>query len=222
MYQDEGGTLIRERAAAYLGAIYRLRVDTETPVALSQLGEYFDFSPVSVHEMVKKLGDQGWLEYHPYHGVTLTERGEQVAASLLRRHRLWERFLTDVLKIPWGEAHEIATELEHAASEIVTERLAAFLGEPARCPHGGPIPPLVRQPTDQSLVDVVPPARGRVTRIAPESAPLLHNVQELGLLPETKVHIVRQQEDETVVKVGACEICVPDHIGQAVWIEIGE
>ncbi|NBD36276.1 MAG: hypothetical protein GVY30_09815, partial [Chloroflexi bacterium] len=210
--------MIRERAEAYLGAIYRLRVDSETPVALSQLGEYFDFSPVSVHEMVKKLDDQGWLVYHPYHGVTLTERGERVAASLLRRHRLWERFLTDRLDIPWDEAHEIATELEHAASDRVTERLASFLGEPARCPHGGPIPPLSQRPTDESLIDVTPGARGRVTRIAPESAPLLHSVQELGLLPEIKVHVVRQQEDVTIVKVGACEICVPKHIGQAVWI----
>lgn len=220
--RDEGGTLIRERAEAYLGAIYRLRVDEETPVALSKLCEYFDFSPVSVHEMVKKLDDQGWLIYHPYHGVTLTERGERVAASLLRRHRLWERFLTDMLDIPWDEAHEIATELEHATSDMVTERLASFLGEPAHCPHGAPIPPLSERPKDGPLVDVVPPARGRVTRIAPESVPLLHNVQELGLLPETKVHIVRQQEDRTVVKVGGCKICVPEHIGQAIWIEIGE
>jgi len=214
--------LIRERAEAYLGAIYRLRVDPETPVALSQLGEYFDFSPVSVHEMVKKLADQGWLVYHPYHGVTLTERGEQIAASLLRRHRLWERFLTDVLEIPWGEAHEIASELDHAASEVVTERLAAFLGEPAHCPHGGPIPPLSRRPTDQTLVDVAPPARGRVTRIAPESAPLLHTVQELGLLPETKVRVIRQREDGTVVQIGGCEVCVPTDIGRAIWIEVGE
>ncbi len=214
--------MIRERAEAYLGAIYRLRVDPETPVALSQLGEYFDFSPVSIHEMVKKLSDQGCLVYHPYHGVTLTEHGEQIAASLLRRHRLWERFLTDVLEIPWGEAHEIASELDHAASEVVTERLASFLGEPAHCPHGGPIPPLSQHPTDKPLTDVAPGVRGRVTRIAPESAPLLHSVQELGLLPEIKVYVVRQQEDVTIVKVDAGEICVPEHIGQAVWIEVGE
>ena len=214
--------MIRERAEAYLGAIYRLRVDPEMPVALSQLGEYFDFSPVSVHEMVRKLGDQGWLEYHPYHGVTLTERGERVAASLLRRHRLWERFLTDMLDIRWEEAHEIATEVEHAASDRVTERLASFLREPAHCPHGGPIPPLSQRPTDKPLLDVMPGARGRITRIAPESAPLLHSDQELGLLPETQVHVVRQQEDVTIVKVGACEICVPEHIGQAVWIEVRE
>ncbi len=212
--------MIRERAEAYLGAIYRLRVDAETPVALSKLGEYFNFSPVSVHEMVKKLADQGWLIYHPYRGVTLTERGEQIAASLLRRHRLWERFLTDVLEIPWGEAHEIASELEHAASEMVTERLAAFLGEPAHCPHGGPIPPFSKRPPDQALKDVAPGAHGRVTRIAPESRSLLRSVQEMGLLPETKGYIIRQEENGTVVQIGASEICVPPHIGRAVWIEV--
>ncbi|MFP4393844.1 MAG: metal-dependent transcriptional regulator [Anaerolineales bacterium] len=214
--------MIRERAEAYLGAIYRLRVEAETPVALSKLGEYFDFSPVSIHEMVKKLADQGWLVYHPYRGVTLTERGEQIAASLLRRHRLWERFLTDVLAIPWGEAHEIASELEHAASEVVTERLAAFLGEPAHCPHGGPIPPLSERPTDQALNDVTPGARGRITRIAPESTPVLHSVQELGLLPETKVRVIRQQEGGTMVQIGGCEVRVSTDIGRAIWIEAGE
>lgn len=214
--------MIRERAEAYLGAIYRLRADAETPVALSKLGEYFDFSPVSIHEMVNKLADQGWLVYHPYHGVMLTERGEEIAAALLRRHRLWERFLTDVLEIPWGEAHEIASELEHAASEMVTERLAAFLGRPAYCPHGGPIPPLSERARDQPLVELAAGVPGRVTRIAPESMALLRNVQALGLLPETNMRVIRQQEGSTVVQIGASEVCVPEHIGRAVWIEVGE
>ena len=73
----------------------------------------------------------------------LTARGEQIAVSLLRRHWVEEQFLIDVLEVPWSEVHELASELEHAASEVVTERLAAFLGEPAHCLHGGPVPSYV-------------------------------------------------------------------------------
>ena len=122
--------MLQERVEEYLGAIYRLRIDTETPLPLSQLTEYFGFSPVSIHEMVQKLDDRGWVLYHPYRGVTLTDSGEDAALALLRRHRLWERFLADVLDLPWDEAHVIAGQLEHAAPEVVTERLADFLGDP--------------------------------------------------------------------------------------------
>ena len=115
-----------------------------SPVPLSVLGEYFGFSPVSIHEMVQKLSQRGWIVYHPYRGVTLTESGEEVALALLRRHRLWERFLTDMLHVPWDEAHEMAGNLEHAAPESVTERLAELLGDPDSCPHGEPIPPSER------------------------------------------------------------------------------
>src|SRR5512145_2030790 len=139
-----------ERAEEYLAGIYRLRAAAGTPLPLSQLTEYFNFSPVSVHEMVVKLGNQGWATYHPYQGVTLTADGEAIAVALVRRHRLWERFLTDKLEIPWEEAHEIAERLEHAASEHVTERLARFLGEPESCPHGEPIPPQPKAAADHA------------------------------------------------------------------------
>ena len=161
--------MLLERAEEYLGAIYRLRVDAETPLPLSQLTEYFGFSPVSVHEMVQKLNDKEWVLYHPYRGVTLTESGEEAAQALLRRHRLWERFLADVLDLPWDEAHAIAGQLEHAAPEQVTERLAVFLGDPTVCPHGGPIPPHMDQLPDHCLGGLAVGAEARVTRIAPET-----------------------------------------------------
>jgi len=72
----------QERVEEYLGAIYRLRAAAETPLALAKLTTYFGFSPVSVHEMIKKLSVQGWVIYHPYHGVTLTAAGESIALAL--------------------------------------------------------------------------------------------------------------------------------------------
>lgn len=125
----------------YVGAIFRLREAKDQPVSLQELKKYFHFSAISIHEMVIKLESQNLLIYQPYKGVTLTQTGESVAAALVRRHRIWERFLADTLGIDPQQVHPIADQLEHSASEEVTERLAAFLGEPESCPHGSLIPP---------------------------------------------------------------------------------
>lgn len=211
---------VRERVEEYLGAIYRLRVTSEAPVPLSALGEHFSFSPVSIHEMIQKLSQRGWIKYYPYRGVTLTEQGEAVAIALLRRHRLWERFLTDVLQIPWAAAHDIAGALEHAAPELVTERLAKLLGDPASCPHGEPIPPSANPYIDHCLSSAPLGVLGRVTRIAPESAELLRAVQGWGLLPGSRVSIVEQQETAVIVQLEDRLVCVPQESAGAIWVEV--
>lgn len=216
----ESGVGVRERVEDYLAAIYRLRVDSESPLPLSALGEYFGFSPVSIHEMVQKLSQQGWIHYYPYRGVTLSTQGEVVAMALLRRHRLWERFLTDMLDVPWSEAHEIAGTLEHAAPELVTERLSALLGDPVSCPHGVPIPPSKRVYVDTCLRQVPVGARGRVTRIAPESGDILRDVQAWGLLPGCQIAVIEQQEAEIVVQVDERLVSIPLESANVIWIEV--
>ncbi|MGC9396397.1 MAG: metal-dependent transcriptional regulator [Anaerolineae bacterium] len=216
----ESNVVVRERVEDYLGAIYRLRDDPESPVPLSALGEHFGFSPVSIHEMVQKLSQQGWICYYPYHGVILNEQGETVALALLRRHRLWERFLTDTLNVPWAEAHEIAGSLEHAAPESVTDRLAAMLGDPVSCPHGEPIPPCELPYNDICLSQVTLGAQGRVTRIAPESGDILRDVQGWGLLPGCQVTIIERQDDEIIVQVEERRVSIPLESADVIWVEI--
>ena len=184
--------MTRESEEEYLGAIYRLRVRSEKPLPISQLSAFFDYSPVSVHEMVQKLVMQGCVEYHPYYGVMLTARGEDIAKSLLRRHRLWERFLTDVLSIPWDDAHEIAGRLEHASSDLVTEKLSAFLGDPESCPHGESIPPALHNYNDLCLTNVPLGSQAKITRISPETPGLLHRVRDMKLLPGYLISVLEQ------------------------------
>lgn len=212
----------QERVEEYLGAVYRLRTDPDTPLPLSQLTEYFGFSVASVHEMVQKLDEESLVVYHPYRGVTLTEEGAKAARALLRRHRLWERFLTDMLDISWDEAHVVAGHLEHAASDKVTERLAEFLGEPDSCPHGGPIPPAHRVATEQCLASLESGAEGRVTRISPETAERLQNVRALGLLPGTHLQVSEQADDhvEVVISDEQATIQVLRNDARAIWIEV--
>ncbi len=215
--------MLLETVEEYLGAVYRLRADSKTPLPLSQLAEYFGFSPVSIHEMVQKLNDRGWVLYHPYRGVTLTESGEAAALALLRRHRLWERFLADVLELPWDEAHAIAGQLEHAAPEQVTERLAVFLGDPSVCPHGGPIPPSRGPLFEYCLGSLALGAEARVTRIAPETPERLRLAAELGMVPGRYVK-VRAQDDRAIeVEVFGEEggvVQVPIDHAKAIWLEL--
>lgn len=211
---------VRERTEDYLGAIHRLREAPNSPLPLSTLGEYFGFSPVSIHEMVQKLSQRGWIAYHPYRGVTLTGSGEAVAVALVRRHRLWERFLTDMLRVPWDEAHEIAGNLEHAAPESVTERLAGLLGDPASCPHGEPIPPSERQVTDRCLDSISVGDQARVSRIGPESGELLRDVQAWGLLPGRTMTVIEHTDVEIIVQVEGQSVRIPVDSARAIWVEV--
>lgn len=209
--------MLLERAEEYLAGIYRLRVNAATPLPLAQLTAYFNFSPVSIHEMVVKLGSQGWAVYHPYQGVTLTADGEVIAIALVRRHRLWERFLTDKLAIPWEEAHAIAERLEHAATEQVTEKLAHFLGEPESCPHGEPIPPQPKSVVDRAITALPAGARGEVTRISPESTELLQQVQQWGLRPGCAFQVAEQTPTATTLLVADRVIQASHQDAQAIW-----
>lgn len=113
-----------EHIEMYLGAIYQLRQQPESPVPLSRITSHFGYSPISTHQMIQKLETMGMLHYQPYRGVFLTSEGEKVASALLRRHTIWETFLIQLLDVPLDEAHFIADRLEHAAPEKITERLA--------------------------------------------------------------------------------------------------
>jgi DtxR family transcriptional regulator, Mn-dependent transcriptional regulator len=123
----------------YLKSIWVLQ-QAEDPVATSRIAERLGLSAAAVTAMVKRLADQGLLRHEPYYGVRLTAAGELAALRIIRRHRVLELFLTEVLGYPWDRVHDEAERLEHAASDELIERLARHLGEPDRDPHGSSIP----------------------------------------------------------------------------------
>lgn len=111
-----------------------------TPVKLQDLSQRLGVTAAAVTDMVKKLDQLGDVVYSPYKGVTLTPVGEKKGLNLVRRHRIWEQFLSDYLGLPWSEVHEEAERLEHASSDRLIECLDAKLGYPVMDPHGSPIP----------------------------------------------------------------------------------
>ncbi len=123
----------------YLKAIYHLYKHGEG-IGTNAIARHLDTKPASVTEMLKKLADKKLLTYEKYQGVMPTRKGYAAALSIVRKHRLWEYFLVEKLKLGWDEVHEIAEQLEHIQSEILIEKLDAFLEFPKLDPHGDPIP----------------------------------------------------------------------------------
>ncbi|VEU79711.1 metal-dependent transcriptional regulator [Haploplasma axanthum] len=125
----------------YIKTIYELSINNDSKIIKNiDIAESLGFTDQSVNEMVKKLSVKGFLEFIPYKGVKLTEKGVKQAVRLIRAHRVWEVFLMDYLNYSWQEVHEQAEFLEHAGNDELIERLYLFLDKPKYCGHGNPIP----------------------------------------------------------------------------------
>ena len=124
----------------YLKAIYHLGNQSQKGVSTSDIANKLDTKASSVSDMIKKLSDKKLVEYKKYYGVNLTKKGKLIAASVVRKHRIWEVFLVDKLNFTWDEVHDVAEQLEHIKSKKLMEELDSFLGFPKTDPHGDPIP----------------------------------------------------------------------------------
>lgn len=182
---------LTESVEEYLEAIFKLSRDG-SPVTVGQLADALGVSPPSVSEMVRRLRTAGLVAEERANGIDLTADGRAQGARLVRRHRLSERFLVDVLEMPWDAVHEEACKLEHALSPEVEARLAAQLGHPRTCPHGQVIPDedgeLIEEPL-RPLSSLGPGDAGTIGCVAEEQADLLRYLASLGLLPDTDVAV---------------------------------
>lgn len=180
-----------ESTEMYLKAIAEL--DDRNSVAVARLAERLSVTNVSANEMVRRLGEQGLVLHKPYKGVTLTKKGRGVASNVLRRQRLWERFLHDHLKVEWAQVYEYACSLEHATAPEVTEALAEFLGNPETCPRGNPIPAVDGsfEPLNGILLsEVKVGATVRVLAVNATATDVLKYLQERNILPGRVLEIV--------------------------------
>ena len=183
--------MVSQSIEEYLEAICRLE-EEDGPVATSRLAERLGISPASASEMVKKLARRGLVTYQPYKGAILTQEGRSKAFSLIRRHRLWERFLTDILGVDWHLVHEEACRLEHTASDEVVERLAKVLEQSETCPHGRPVPTQggeMAAPVVRPLTELEPGNEALVRYVADEGEEFLRYLGGLGLVPGATVFV---------------------------------
>ncbi len=178
------------RIEEYLESIYKLQQE-QHPVSTSRLAEHLKLSAPSVSEMVKKLAGKE-LVSHTEKGVCLTDEGKTIAKKIIRRHRLSERLLTDILGFRWDEVHDEACRLEHAISPEMEDRIAASLGNPRTCPHGHPIPDkdgiLVKEKV-RLLSDLKTKDKGTIVSVFEEDPKMLQYLASLGLIPDVCVRV---------------------------------
>jgi DtxR family Mn-dependent transcriptional regulator len=180
----------------YAKAIYALQMRGREPVSTTALAERLGVTPASASGMVKRLGELGLVEHQPYHGVTLTDGGRQVALEVMRHHRLLELYLVESLGVPWDRVHEEAEVLEHVLSEELEELIAAKLGDPTRDPHGDPIPTrdlTIQEGPTLSLQALESGARGRFARISDSDPDMLRFLAERGIAPGDDFEVVERQ-----------------------------
>jgi DtxR family Mn-dependent transcriptional regulator len=185
-----------EAVEDYAKAIYTLARRSEGPVGTTAVAERLGVSPGTVTAMLKRMADLGLLEHQPYHGVTLTERGERVALEVIRHHRLIEAFLAESLGMPWDRVHDEAEVLEHYISEDLEQRIADKLGDPHVDPHGDPIPSAELALADDEtrrLSELEPGASATFTRVSDSNPEMLRYLAERGITPGVELTVTDRQ-----------------------------
>jgi DtxR family Mn-dependent transcriptional regulator len=156
-------------------------------------------SAPTVHEMVGRLERDGYITRDKDRTIAFTVLGAEHAEGIVRRHRLIERFLTDVLGVPWDEVHEEAERLEHAMSPVLEERMLAAIGDAKTCPHGHPIAAGARM-AGVPLADVAVGASVKVLRFENEAEDLLHYLKGSGLEPGLEGTLAMRDEEQVVLQ----------------------
>jgi DtxR family Mn-dependent transcriptional regulator len=180
----------------YLEIMYWLK-EAGLPMTGANVARAMHLSPPTVHEMVGRLEKDGYVTRADDKSLVFTENGRTQAQAMVRRHRMIERFLTDVLGIPWDEVHEEAERLEHAMSPVLEERMTAAIGDATTCPHGHPLVEGVRE-QGVLLADCEPGARVTILRFENEAEELLHYLMEAGVYPGME-GTIESSNDEIVV-----------------------
>lgn len=176
----------------YLKHVLLLSEGRSELVSMGALASALEVVPGTVTTMIKALADEGLVEHQPRHGVRLTSEGRRMALNVLRKHRLVETFLVNVLKMDWSTVHEEAEQLEHAISDAVLDRLDALLGHPETDPHGDPIPSRQGKLSSQvyaTLATCTLERPMRVVRVTEQSGEFLRFAEQNGLQPGTAVRV---------------------------------
>jgi DtxR family Mn-dependent transcriptional regulator len=209
----------------YIKAIFQL--GDGDPVQTSAIAERLEVRPASVSNMMRRLAKLGLIEYAPYRGALLTTEGEALARRMVRRHRLIERFLTEVLDYPWEEVHDEAERLEHAVSARFVEAIDNLLERPLTDPHGAPIPKRdgsMEEPRYTSLDEIAAATKVTVRRVRDSDADLLRYFGDHGIRPGAELEVIeRSHHDGPVsVRIGKRTVHLGTAAARGVYVEPNE
>ncbi len=212
----------------YLETIYNMAMEGEVVIG-ARLAEKFRVAAPSVTEMLKRLVRDGYVEMDDRRQVTLTAQGEELAEAVLRRHRLTERFLVDMLGMEWHRVHEEACRLEHFISGAVEQRVVASLGNPTTCPHGNPIPGYVdaknylanQRALRLSQADPGVPVRiVCISEVVEDEEELISYLNEKELKPGHLLRLARHDEAgaSVLLEVTDRTVAIAERVASKIWV----
>lgn len=219
----DAGTLMKYgRYREYAEAIWEIE-ELEIPVIQARIADWLGVSRASVNEMVHRMREDGLVTIEEE--IHLTEKGRHLAAVIVRRHRLAERFLTDVLKLPWDKVHAEAEVWETTISDQVEEAMWKALDDPMTCPHGNPIPGAGYQPPKMKPISSMDPGEVRpLERISEElelDDEMLGFLYESGFHPKTDIELVRRDpQGAYTVTVGGKTVGVGSFAADRLFVAV--
>jgi len=220
MSQNEEITAVTEE---YLECIYRLQEKSGT-ARTSDIVKMLGVVPGTVTNTVERLEKEGFLTHSPYKGVKLTEKGRKIALQVIRRHRLSERLLVDILHIEWEKVHDVACKLEHGITSEIIKPLEKALKHPKTCPHGNPIPTAcggIIEEKSLPLTDFAIHKKGVIIKITEEQVDLLQYLSKLGLVPGALIEILEKAplDGPITVKVGSNRHAISRQIASVIQVK---
>lgn len=209
----------------YLKAIYHLGKQGNEAVSTNAIAEHMDTKASSVTDMVKKLAEKDLANYKKYQGVSLTKLGRMTAASVVRKHRLWEVFLVEKLNFSWDEVHDVAEQLEHIKSEKLINELDSFLEFPTHDPHGDPIPDkhgsLVNN-TSVSILEIGLGVEGTLTHVKDSSEIFLKYLDKNNLALGDRIRVIDIEPFDSSVKIETKtkQIIISKHVAENLFLNL--
>jgi DtxR family Mn-dependent transcriptional regulator len=204
-----------------LKAIYRLSKDA-TGAHTGAIAESLGVAPGTITGTVKRLAERGFVKHRPYHGVELTKRGRQTSVRAIRRHRIVERFLSDMLGYAWNEADRLAGDFEHEIPQEVEDRLYVALDRPATCPHGFPIPEQdVEEIADMPPLYALEPGDVAVVAVPGSTDPeVVKFLDTLGMRPGVRVEVREKHpfDGPLVLRVEGMDRTVGEKVANQIFV----
>jgi DtxR family Mn-dependent transcriptional regulator len=211
----------------YLESIYRLE-EKKGSAKTGDLAKELNVALGTITNTIESMEKQNLITHKPYKGVNLTKKGRKIALDVVRRHRLSERLLTDVLHIDWSKAHNAACKLEHAiADKDIIKPLEKALGKPKTCPHGNPIPSesgKVIEEKSELLANLGLGKEGIIVKVTDERPDMLQYLATLGLVPGANVQVEEKApfNGPIIVKVMGASYALGRNVASVIWVKKNE
>lgn len=207
----------------YIKAIYQSS-NPDAKISTSEMADKLEVSNAAISDMAKKLSSSGLISYKKYEGFELTEKGLKLAMQVVRRHRLWELFLTKVLGLSWSEVHQEAEKLEHHSSDDLVNKIEEYLDYPTVDPHGDPIPDregnLPELPEFKKLIECQPGVNCKIVRVHDKNTELMNYLSRIGLTLNKKIRVLQKLsfDNSLIIKADGSEYTLSEKISDNIFV----